>query len=259
MQQLADSDTKSCLSINRIQAVAAFYYSLVRWQIVLYPCVAALMYVVSALLSRISVVNVLSGAPSMIVDYMFYLAPLVLTRRDCRMVETLLPATALEKTIVIACYFFILVPIMTYGVYYALEGLVGLIIPGIVIAHASLSDVGDICYTNIMQVCCAMVSLVPAVTCFLTVMKAKRNRALKGIIFPVLAMIALGVIAGISAVIYVYVCRSDFFDVGADGLDGVALVNNMLSIWSTVGILSFCYAVLGIVWTYRILKNRQIV
>lgn len=49
---------------------------------------------------------------------MFYFAPVVLTRRDARIVETMLPATTAEKSVFMLGYFMVVIPVLSFGVYY---------------------------------------------------------------------------------------------------------------------------------------------
>lgn len=272
MMQTADCtlETTSRFSWDRVKAVAAFYYPLLRPQIILYPIVALALFIVATAATAIQWTDLFWAAPATVISIMSYFAPAILARRDSRMVEMLLPATALEKTVVLGVYFFIAVPLMTYGVYYLIGGLIELLLPFVtVIGKLKAMRVEMGASTLIYQVS----EMVPVVTCLWVVMAVKRSRMLKSVLYTILSVISMGVIGMVWGLIMAF--KSGFIQkvkeiasnsaINHDAMTpeqiqeiGATLAPDMSAFLLWCGILSIVYIIFAVYMTYRTIKTRQV-
>ena len=257
-------------SWNRVKAVAEYYYPMLRAQMIIYPIVAFALYIVATAATHITWTDLFWAAPATVISFMVYLAPVVLTRRDSRMVDMLLPATALEKLIVLGGYFFIIVPLLTYGVYYLIGGLFDMLLPITTVIEKLRMVRHNMGVTAFIY---HTTEAVPAVTAFWTLLVVKRSRTLKVVLASVLSMMAMGIVGMVWGMFVAF--TSGFFD----GLDEIAsdpsikagsltpeqmqeitepLVADMLPFMTWIGIVSVIYVAFALWMSYRTLKTRQI-
>jgi len=254
----------------RVKAVAEFYYPLLRPQIILYPLMALALYVVAAASTYVRWTDIFWAIPATVISFMFYLAPAVLTRHDARMVEMLLPATALEKILVLGVYFLIAVPLMTYGIYYVVGSLIELVCPFATVIGRLSAMRHDMGVPTIIY---QATEVIPAATCLWVVMAVKRNRMLKASIYTILSVFALGFIGMVCGVIMAL--KNGFIDgvkqlandpsVQSGNLTPEQMneltspfVTDMLPLMTCLGVISVIYLVFALWMTYRTIKKRQI-
>ncbi len=249
-------------SWERVKMVAAYYYPVIKPQMIWYPIVVALLYGLALLCQTVDWLAPVGVALTGPFSFMFYFAPIILARRDCRLVTTMLPATAAEKMAVLAVYFFVVVPVLIFGVEYALVGITELVIPEYNFIMAAYNAVGkDLSGLFMFS---QLDELIPAVTCFWGIIYFKENRTLKSILVAGGSLIALGVLGAVYGIIYV---AKEVIDAQAAGVaikeeqisDNLAMhmANHMEPFLIGIGVVAVVYAAVMIWLSYRRVKSYQ--
>lgn len=258
-------DRASRFSWKRVEYVIRFYYPLLRGQMIIYPCVALALYILASVAVYIKWTDLLWAAPATVISFMFYLAPVVLTRRDTRMVATMLPATALEKTVVLLGYFMVIVPLLTYGVYYLGGSLIKMVIPAASVIDKIRSVKQDL---GTPQFIYQASELVPAVTCLWAVVKVKRNRTLKAVVSGVAAILGIGIIGMVYGAIVAFssgfvsgikdaVHEGGYLEPEQEEELVAPMVSEMIPFLTAMGITSMCYVAFAVWMIYHTVKTRQ--
>lgn len=100
-------------SIHRAMMVARYYWPSL-YTVFLMVAGGMLMTIILLMLSHISFAfSMVAGAVSCVTGFIMYLSPLCLCRSRKPSIETLLPATAGEKSAVLVVFFLILLPLLT--------------------------------------------------------------------------------------------------------------------------------------------------
>jgi len=114
----------------RVGRVASYYYPVLRLQMIIYPAVSLVCYLLGLWISQTSLTGVIGAMFSSLLSIMAIFAPAVLARRNCQVCDSMLPALVSEKLAVLLGYFLVVVPALTYGVYYGvgycIESLAGI-------------------------------------------------------------------------------------------------------------------------------------
>lgn len=272
MQQTVDNNICETNTVavgfswKRVEAIARFFYPMLRKQMVIYPIVSLVLYSLALGAAYLKWTDVLWTAPVSVIAFMFYLSPLVLTRRDSRMTVTMLPATALEKSLVLIGYFLVVIPLLTYGVYYIVGLLCEWLLPVEPVIGRLLSMRQD--YGG-FQIIYQVSEAVPVVTCLWVVMIVKRNPAFKAVGYTLLSMFGLGIIGMIYGLIMAF--TSGFVDSVKDVVEASTenmspeqvqevakpFVDEMMPLISVMGVLSVIYVLFVVYMIYRTIKTRQ--
>lgn len=257
---------RSSFSWSRVGMVAKYYYPALRLQMMWYPIVTAGLFLIVSLLQLAGgeVADASMGIMGAI-SFMFYWAPLALCRHESRLTTTLLPVTAAEKTLVLLVYFFVVIPILLFGVEYALAGIVHYTMPEISFLDRALAKYEELELEDkgLLMVSTVFLSVLPAMLCLWGVAHFRQNRTLKAMLTSCGVYLATSFVAGISGVILAF--KKGF----EDGMAGVApataeetfaraMVETMTDVFVVVGIVAMAASVVMAYLTHREIKNYQI-
>lgn len=252
---------KKGFSWKRVGLVVDYYLPTLRKQIILYPAaIAAMFLIVYACQFMGDVMAEASVAIMGASSFMLYWAPLILCRHDDRVVVTQLPVTAAEKWTVLVGYFFVVIPILVYGLIYALSGLVMWLTPEYefyISMYHKLPNLGHIVVTT------RFIELLPAALCLWGALHFKTNRALMSMLTSAAVLVINGVLGGVWGMILAF--RQGFNDAVAgkdlitDSDEIVSHVSQTMSVFlEWMGVACAIAFIVMLVLIYRKLKNIQI-
>ncbi|MDE7406894.1 MAG: hypothetical protein K2M76_00615, partial [Muribaculaceae bacterium] len=236
----------------------------------LYPAVTIIMFAIGIYATNAGgpVLSLLSvGLMSSILSFMVYFAPCVLTRRNTRRVELMLPASALEKSIVLLAYFLIIIPAISTGLYQLLNYIATHWFNQPCILDLTSSITNDEDFSRFMSLHSSIAyiaSLTQGATYILTslwcVLYYRINRTLKAIIWSVVAMVAVSMISGIFTVLSIISDHAS--DIVKGNLDETAInhtVNDTLTmLMPTMAAICGIYCIFAIWMIWRQFAKRQI-
>ena len=246
----------------RVKMVAAYYYPVLKPQIIWYPIVVAVLYCLAVLCQMVDWLAPVGAVLIAPFSFMLYLAPIILARRDNRLIISMLPATAVEKIVFLTAYFFVMVPLMIFGVEYALIGVTELVAPEYNFVINVLKQVGiDNCLIVLNQ----LDELIPLALCFWGVIYFKENRTLKVILVSVGGMVAMGIVG---AVYGIFIAGKAVLDAQEAGVEfnaeafgdnfAVQMAQHMEPMIIGLSTLSILLVVFVIWRSYCCVKNYQI-
>lgn len=240
--------------------VARYYYPRLRWQMILYPLVSIVVFVLFKLLydhgiDRMAVL--LLG----ILGYMVEFAPLVLALRDDSELDAGLPACGLEKYLFLLGYFLVAIPLLVF----APSELLSLIFYGELDQQLVLSQAG-VTLPEVMSMTELILGSVSStisiiLTCLWVVLANRTHRVLKGILFPIIVSLAVGIVGGIGAVIIMIAHFGDINDpslVGDAGAVGSQVLILMKPILNALTVVMVIYSVIAAVMLWRTVTRRQV-
>ena len=248
---------KPGFSWERLSMVARYYYPALKAQIILYPLVAIGLAVIQYALSRHEVGVLFSGMLSTVLNFMIYLAPCIFVRRGDRFIETLLPATGVEKSLFIISYCLIFIPLVTLGLDAAVPQLLSTVwpIPDDAAAFATELNrakavMGGGAWVQLAQ------EYIPLSTCMFCVMALKHNRMTMSIVWTIVSLVSLTVAGGILGIV---VAVSEGFREGMiDGMAGPAPANidgDALAMHIISQLKGYLYILSGISVAYTMLMT----
>ncbi len=196
---LSDTDRTSW---TRIMMVFRFFYPRLRWQIICYPIVSAVVFLLFVLLYHYGHFMKATYVVG-ILGYMVALAPLVLATRDDFEMETALPANGIEKFIFYIGYFLIVIPLLVYIPAELLSIFVYGELYNTLITSQLPVNIADFGISGSLTLLSSIVSNGTMIMiCLLTVAVSRTNRLLKGIMFPLLTTLVIGLVTGVAAIMY---------------------------------------------------------
>lgn len=188
-------------SWRHVGLVGRYYYPMLRPQIIWYPVVAALLTIVAYACSWVEWLQPVGIAAIGILPFMFYLAPLMLTRHDDRALTSMMPATALERWAFIVAYFFVAVPLLVYGVESVVMFVASLVFPG----HESLRQIYN---ERVLGVNPSWIydcgECVPPILCLWGVLYFKTSRTVKSIAVAGASLGAMAMIGGMYSMVVAF-------------------------------------------------------
>ncbi|MBR5332155.1 MAG: hypothetical protein IKV32_02500 [Muribaculaceae bacterium] len=194
-------------SWNRVKMLFAFYFPILKHQIIAYALAAFLVHAFSLFLIRIeSLFWILTLLGYFALLYALYWNPIIFTRRNFHLVETMLPISGNEKVVFYTIYSFVIVPItMLLGIIAATGFMY--IFPGTreLIASAFNLEIPEIALKEIAifkegiaYIISAIASAIGMIaTSLFAVVYFKKNKALMAIILSLGSSIALGIVGSI--------------------------------------------------------------
>ncbi len=252
----------SSFSWARLQMVAAYYYPLIKKQMIWYPIVVVILYTLGylcQLVDWLAPIGVTFIAPF---SFMFYWAPIVIARRDSRMITSMLPATAAEKIVFLALYFFVAIPVLIYGVELALIGLTQWLTPQYEFILSPVEvvrkTIGDVFVLGQLD------DLIPTALCFWSVIYFKENRTFKSLLVSGGALVAIGVAGAVYAAIFAVKMVLESAASGAE-LSGDAFADSLMSNIAAnmepfmigIGVFSILFTIFMVWLSYRRIKTYQ--
>lgn len=247
-------------SWKRVGMVVDYYLPTLRKQILWYPvAIVAMFLIVYACQFMGKVMAEASVAIMGASSFMLYWAPLILCRHDDRVVLTQLPVTAAEKWTVLIVYFFVVIPILIYGLIYVLSGLVMWLTPEHEFYIRQYAKFKDLVW---MTIATRFSEWLPAALCLWATLHFKANRALMSMLTSGVVVIISGVIGAVYGVIMMLAGFNDAV-AGKDPITDTDLLSNqiihsMSPLVTWVGALSAVAFIVMLVLIYRKLKNIQI-
>ncbi len=249
-------------SWERLKMVAAYYYPILKNQMIWYPIVVVALYGLAVLCQMVDWLAPVGAVLTAPFAFMLYLSPIILARHDNRLIMSMLPATAAEKITFLAVYFFVIVPLLVFGVEYTLVGITELIAPEYNFVIKALSMVG---VENYLLALNQLDELIPLALCFWGVIYFKENRTLKAILVAAGGMVAMGIVGAIYGII---IAGKAVVDAKAAGVEfnaeafeddfAVQMAQHMNPIIIGFSILSVLLVAFVIWRSYRRIKNYQI-
>lgn len=195
-------------------AFAAYLAPATKRQLLVYATVSALFALLQLLpLSEIGQFSVFTLVWS-VIGYLYTLSPLAFVKHgDSRIIDRLVPVSAIEKYTFYMLYLLLAVPLTVY------------LLPALVVFYQAAHP--EVCSESLemlvkiqtglpvlIVVQNALTALVSMMACFVTVMSVKTNRILKGVAAMFGVQILIGIVGGIWGL-------SSAFNMGfADGVSG---------------------------------------
>lgn len=255
---------KSGFSWERVWMVAKYYYPTLCPQIKWYPIAAAGLTLIVGLLQLAG--GVVADASTGIIgalSFMFYWAPLVLCRYESRLTTTLLPVTAAEKAVVLFGYFFIVVPILLFGVEYAILGVFHYIMPEMSFIDRVLAEYGDkqIELRFMAKSLWIFFSVLPVMLCLWGVVHFRQNRTLKAILTSGGAYLGTSFLSAFGVMLMAFMKGFE------DGRSGRGfdksgfhdyVMGSMENMFIVIGAIALVAVVVMAIRTYKEIKNYQI-
>ncbi|MCM1484046.1 MAG: hypothetical protein NC043_06900 [Muribaculaceae bacterium] len=243
------------LSKTRIGMVAAYYYPLLKLQMVLYPCVAIALGIMQFVLSRTEIGFIFGSMLGTVINFMVYFAPCVFARRGDRYIEVLLPATGMEKSIFIIGYSLVVLPVVTWGLFAGTMFLLEKIWPYTpeMQEFADVINQGARMVQGVWFVQRAQ-EYVPLSTCLYCVLTLKNNRMIMSMVWTVVSLIAMGLAGVIFGIVMALsgAFKDGFID-GVNGLEPSADSSDMLAQGIIHAMRPFLYIMSGISAAYTLL------
>lgn len=196
---------------------------------------------------------------SFIVGLTLYLSPLTFARRDDTLLA-LIPAKPVEKWLVYILYSLIVVPVVVEGVWYSLEFIFwilnsGYTIQDIMWARVKDSEMMNLPKRSLIIASSFVQSYAIIATVLYVVLKAVRNRVVKGLLGLLGILFASSILAAIIGGTVAY------FNISADPkmIDNPAvLIKNMISVFGIIYVLLAAYSIILTVMIYRHVKAAEI-
>lgn len=263
--------TQSTISWTRIKSVLRFYMPILKLQLIIYPAIAIVMFALGVYANYIGgpvAVMLSMSIMSSILGFMIYFAPCVLTRRNTRITELMLPASSVEKAGVLIVYFLIFLPAITTGLFQLLNyiGTEFFSLPCMLDltsemagSKAALPDFLKqhtfIAYLASMSQTAAYIT-----TCLWCVLAYRNNRTLMSIVWCVVVMITIGLISGIYTAVSVISHHASGFVNG--NVDDTAIndtvTDSISMLMPTISAICIIYCIFGIWMIWRQFSKRQI-
>ncbi len=170
-------------SWKRVMMTGRFYWPDLKKQVILFPIITLICSVLIYNIKGDSVWGImLIGNLNILLEAMFVFAPVALAVRQQRVIATMLPASARERFVFLALYFMVYVPLVIFGISYAVAAISGILNPDTTIM--SLMEQAKKMIGNENTMINGTMWL-PTSVCLLGVMYFKRNRALKSILVTI--------------------------------------------------------------------------
>lgn len=202
---MTNSDKAAGFSIRRIRKLWIYYSPIFRRQLLIYLSVSAFLTMLLLLpFGRAWQMGIFTIAWS-IIPYMYELAPLVLTRNGntARIIERMIPASAVEKYVFFMVYFVVAIGIVCYAlpetammIYTGSPAIQTKPVLGLVMMRYSLP------LLLVMINCVTLVA--STLTCFYVVMRARTHRVLKGIVSVFMVQLLLGLLGSIYGMVFAF-------------------------------------------------------
>lgn len=185
-------------SWHRVVMTGRFYRPLLARQIIWYPVASLLLSLIAYGCSFVESLEPLGATALGAISFMFYLAPLVLTRYDDRMVAAMLPTTAAERWAFMMLYFFIAVPLLLLVPMAVLEVVAHFTTPGHALLQQFYSERLLGMSPSGIYVCA---DLLPTALCLWGVLYFRHVRVLKSLLLACGSLLLFGIIGGMYAIV----------------------------------------------------------
>lgn len=192
---------KPGFSWHRLSLVSRYYYPLIRPQILIYPLTALVLAAVQSALNHSEAGILFGGMFETFLNFMMYFSPCIFAKRSDRYIETMLPATGVEKSVFILTYCLVLLPMLTWGLHFcALTALDSVWPPDetVMAFKSGMNEMSDL--IGMSGLVRLAQEYIPLSTCLYCVMALKNNRMIMSMVWAVVSLVSitvLGAIAGI--------------------------------------------------------------
>lgn len=195
----------SCkFSWRRLFEFARFYSPLFSKQLLIYLAFSLLLSILMLLPTGPIAMPLCYSLCWMVIPYLFSLAPLILTKwGDNRIIERLIPASALEKFVFYMLYFLVAIPCSTHVLPLAANYLYSKI-P--LVSSEEMIQIYKLQFSNPMPIKLINFTgaILPPVACLYFVLKSKTGRIIKGVLSVFGAQIFVGILGAIYGIVGVF-------------------------------------------------------
>lgn len=243
---------KKGFSWQRVKMIFDFYLPTTKYQMMAYPIISfvlAFFLLLTISAQSVFLIFIFLGMFGMV--YALYWNPIIFSRRNYHLIETILPVTGNEKVAFYFIYSFLLIPLITlvgaaagFGVSYIFPGVRELInnIMSVEIPAEFKSLPNGTTISYIISVILSAFNMI--LSSLFGVMYFKKNKALMAIVISVGASIVLGIIGSITSFI---------FRIEDSGFNGALSFTLYFSL-----VLSAIYGAILLYYTIRTIKYRQV-
>lgn len=252
---------KPGFSWERVKMLFRFYLPTLKPQLIAYPLATFVMTVVLLLTIKNELLfGLLATLILLVVSYMLYWSPIIFTRKNYHLTETILPVSGGEKVTFYYIYTLVAIPLLVLASI-ASGFAVVCIVPGYYDAiinfvtdsrfigemYKALSDIVSM-PGYAMQIVLQFVEM--ALTALFAVMYFKKSRALMAIALTIGLSTVQGVIAGVAGFIMGIVSGpGEDIDLITGGIETTMVVSNVIVV---------VYVAIMLYFTTRTIKHRQL-
>lgn len=252
---------KPGFSWERVKMLFRFYFPSLKPQLIAYPLATFVMAVVLLLTIKNELLfGLLATLILLVVSYMLYWNPIIFTRKNYHLTETILPVSGNEKVAFYYIYTFVAIPLLVLASI-ALGFAVVCLVPGYYDAIINFVTesrfIGEIYnalldYVSMpgyaMQIVLQFVEM--ALTALFAVMYFKKSRALMAIALTIGLSTVQGIIAGVAGFI-IGIVSGPGEDVAliTGGIETTMVVSNVIVV---------VYVAIMLYFTTRTIKHRQL-
>lgn len=246
--------------MNDYKKVARFYLPIVKKQLLYYPLASVVISLIIVwLLSLSNQPTLFTIAFAGIVSYMWYFAPLVLSRVKSPEIMTMLPASGNAKALVPIVYFMIGIPLMLYIPMVTTLWIADLFRPDWFVAPIKL--IGTQYQSPFDMLISGMSNTFIVSICLYTVICSRRKVALNGFLSIILSLFAIGFISGtigfLMALNEVTAIKTSTQPVDPDQM--LAMLQSPIhSFIILFGLISLAATIVMLFMTGHKIKNRQL-
>lgn len=249
--------SKEGFSWNRVKMLYSFYFPTIKNQMIAYAIATFIVSAASILLTTIDPLFIILVALAFTaIIYALYWNPIIFSRRNFHLTETILPVSGNEKVVFYFSYSFIIIPLIVIGtailgalVTYLfpdsrelIDRILNIDLPPEVSAAFNVQSFGLAYLISVVATWYEMV-----ITSLFAVTYFKKNKALMAIILTFAVSMVTGIIGGISGFIFGY----DEYNSNSGSLSMDNILNFSI-------VITMIFNVAMTYFTIRTIKYRQI-
>lgn len=255
---IVNPNQKDGFSWNRVKMLYSFYFPTIKNQMIAYAIAAFIVSSASILLTTLNplfIILVVLAFTAII--YALYWSPIIFSRRNFHLIETILPVSGNEKVVFYFSYSFLIIPIIVIGaailgalVTYLfpdsrelIDKILNVELPAEALEAFNAKSFGT---AYIISVIASWYEMV--ITALFAVVYFKKNKALMAIILTFAVSMITGIIGGISGFIIGFEEMSNA-DTTSISMDGILTFSIAITMVFNVAMTYF---------TIRTIKYRQL-
>lgn len=259
-----NSNITSSFSWQRVKLTTNYYAPLFRKQLIVYLMASLVIGLSSYSCVYNQLPPLLSGGCISFLSILYFVAPMILSQSDDRMITTMLPATALEKWMVLIAYFIFIVPIVLIVPIICIQLVSNIVTPHIDILHYVYLEKINGEFPLHLGTLYLFDQLVPPASCLWAMLKFRRNRVVKSLILLTTEVFALM----ITGIIYATYIVSNFAKETQEMYDATIeiskdrlvqeILDKFIDFYNALGIASIAVFIFFAWLTYHSIKKKQI-
>lgn len=250
-------------NIQRLRAVARFYFPRLKNQLIWYPIISLLLGLVTTMCfftksSSLFLLSIIGDA--FILSILMEYGPLAFAIHSSPEMETTLPATGKEKATFIICYTFIVLPLLLIAPITVIDLFFHRPFNELLLSIPQMSTIATESISIKTGIFSFLQYIVPTSVCLYAVMYYARKRVVYGIVWTITANVIMAITGFFCGATTAFIAGYN------DGRNGVelsedAIANKMVSVVEPV--IEWCCVILAICLifviykTYRAIRFRQ--